>query len=175
MPPALAGDRPANEIRTRLAIDPEAPAGAAHRRRQHRRPTWTRATSSVAPSQQTSLTESPPAIMVLRSAWTRGRLDGHRRLKSGEVKSDHALLRDGSPYLRLAARDDRPVPHADEKKEQDRPTRSVADSAEKESAVERAACVSEYDSSSHWQREAWHELPEDSDAASFYAAVTAAL
>ena len=85
-------------------------------------------------------------------------LDSQGHLKSQEVKSQDVLLLDGSPYRRLVARDDRPLPPTDERKEQEKLARSVAE-RQRETAVQRAQRVTEYLRRPEWQRDAWRELP----------------
>src|SRR5688572_3682445 len=55
------------------------------------------------------------------------RLDAGGRLKSRDVKTYDVLLLEGSPYRRLAGRDDLPLPPGDEKKEQEKLARSTAE------------------------------------------------
>lgn len=54
-------------------------------------------------------------------------LDSQGRVKSQEVSIDEVMLLDGSPYRRLMARDDLPLPPAEEKKEQEKFARSLAE------------------------------------------------
>lgn len=89
-------------------------------------------------------------------------LDSQGRLKSQEIRIHDVLLLDGSPYRRLVARDDRPLPPAEEKKEQEKLARSVAERRE-QTAAQRAQRLTEYDRRPEWQREAWRELPEAFD------------
>ena len=86
-------------------------------------------------------------------------LDSQGRVKSQEIRIKDVMLLDGSPYSRLVARDDRPLPPAEERKEQERLARSIAD-RRLETAAQRAQRLSEYDRRPEWQREAWRELPE---------------
>jgi hypothetical protein len=90
------------------------------------------------------------------------RLDSEGRLKSKDVKIYDVMLLEGSPYRRLAGRDDRPLPPGDEKKEQEKLARSIAQ-RRKETAVQRALRLAEYERRPEWQREAWQELPEAFD------------
>jgi len=85
-------------------------------------------------------------------------LDSEGHVKSQEVKRHDVMLLDGSPYRRLVARDDRPLPPADEKKEQDKLNRSIAERRQ-ETAIQRAHRLAEYARRPEWQREAWRELP----------------
>ena len=90
------------------------------------------------------------------------RLDPLGQLKSKEVTIYDVTLLEGSPYQRLAGRDDNPLSPRDEKKEQEKLTRSIAE-RQKESAAQRALRLTIYESRPEWQREAWHELPEAFD------------
>lgn len=89
-------------------------------------------------------------------------LDSLGRVKSKEVETFDVMLLDGSPYKRLAARDDRPLTPGEESKEQKRLARS-ADHRRKETASQRAQRLAEYEKRPEWQREAWRELPEAFD------------
>jgi hypothetical protein len=89
-------------------------------------------------------------------------LDSQGRLKSKDVKIYDVTLPEGSPYRRLAGRDDKPLPPGEEKEEQEKLATSIAE-RRKESAVQRALRLAEYESRPDWQREAWHELPEAFD------------
>lgn len=89
-------------------------------------------------------------------------LDSQGRVKSQEVRIHDVMLLDGSPYRRLVARDDRPLPPGEEKKEQEKLARSIAERRE-ETAAQRAQRLAEYDRRPDWQREAWRELPEAFD------------
>ena len=90
------------------------------------------------------------------------RLDPQGQLTSKEVKSYDVTLLDGSPYRRLAGRDDRPLLPGDEKKEQEKLAKSTAE-RQKETATQRALRLTEYERRPEWQREAWHELPDAFD------------
>jgi len=89
-------------------------------------------------------------------------LDSQGRVKSQEVRIHDVVLLDGSPYRRLVARDDRPLAPGEEKKEEEKLARSIAERRE-ESAAQRAQRLAEYDRRPEWQREAWRELPEAFD------------
>ncbi len=89
-------------------------------------------------------------------------LDSQGRVKSQEVSIHDVMLLDGSPYRRLVARDDRPLPPGEEKKEQEKLAGSIAERRE-ETAAQRAQRLGEYDRRPEWQREAWRELPEAFD------------
>jgi hypothetical protein len=89
-------------------------------------------------------------------------LDSQGRVKSQEVRINDVMLLEGSPYRRLVALDDRPLPPGEEKKEQEKLARSIAERRE-ETAAQRAQRRAEYDRRPEWQREAWRELPEAFD------------
>ncbi len=89
-------------------------------------------------------------------------LDSQGRVKSQDVSIHDVMLLDGSPYLRLVARDDRPLPPAEERQEQEKLARSIAERRQ-ETAAQRAQRVAEYDSRPNWQREAWRELAKAFD------------
>jgi hypothetical protein len=90
------------------------------------------------------------------------RSDSQGRVKAKDVKIYDVMLLDGSPYRRLAGRDDRPLPPADEKKEQEKLARSIAE-RRKENAARRERRLTEYENRPEWQREAWHELADAFD------------
>ena len=89
-------------------------------------------------------------------------MDAQGRVKSQEVKLLDVTILAGSPYRRLVARNDRPLPPAEEKKEQERLASAVAERGG-ETAVKRAQRLAEYDQRPEWQREAWRELAEAFD------------
>jgi hypothetical protein len=89
-------------------------------------------------------------------------LDSQGRVNSQEVRIHDVMLLDGSPYRRLVARDDHPLPPGEEKKEREKLARGIAE-REEETAAQRAQRLSEYDRRPEWQREAWRELPEAFD------------
>jgi hypothetical protein len=90
------------------------------------------------------------------------RLDSQGRLKSSEVKTYEITFQEGTPYTQLVQRDDRPLTATEEKKEQERFARSVAERRQ-ETTAERAKRLSAYERRSDWQREAWAELAEAFD------------
>jgi hypothetical protein len=89
-------------------------------------------------------------------------LDSLGRVKSKEVETFDVTLLDGSPYRRLAARDDRPLPPGEESKEQRRLATSAVQ-RRKETAPQRAQRQADYEKRPEWQREVWRELPEAFD------------
>lgn len=90
------------------------------------------------------------------------RLDAEGRLKSKDVSSYDVLLLAGSPYRRLATRNDHPLPPNDERKEREKLAKNIAE-RRKESPAQRATRLAEYVGRPDWQREAWHELPDAFD------------
>jgi hypothetical protein len=86
------------------------------------------------------------------------RFDSAGGLKSREVKCYDVTLPDGSPYWRLAGRDDRPLPPTDDRKEREKLARSIAE-RRAESAAQRARRQAVYEKSPQWRRDAWQELP----------------
>lgn len=90
------------------------------------------------------------------------RLDSQGRLKSRDVKVFEVRLLEGSPYRRLAGRDDLPLAPGDEEREKEKLLRSIAD-RRNETAAQRALRLAKYESRPDWQREAWQELPEAFD------------
>jgi hypothetical protein len=90
------------------------------------------------------------------------RSDSQGRVKSKDVKIYDVMLLEGSPYRRLTGRDDRPLPRGDEKKEQEKLARSIAE-RRKENAARRERRLTEYENRPEWQREAWHELADAFD------------
>ena len=89
-------------------------------------------------------------------------LDSLGRVKSREVETFDVMLLDGSPYRRLATRDDRPLEPDQEKKEQKKLARSITKRLE-ETAAQRAQRLAEHEKRPEWQHEAWRELPEAFD------------
>src|SRR5258708_9343653 len=71
-------------------------------------------------------------------------IDSDGRVKSKEVKTYDVTLLEGSPYIRLLERDDHPLPAAEEKKEQAKLARSIADRM-KETPQRRRRRIEDYD------------------------------
>jgi hypothetical protein len=98
-------------------------------------------------------------------AWERvdsRRLDSAGRLKSEEVRTYHVTLSDGSPYRRLAARDDLPLSPLEEKKERDMLGKKLAE-RRSQSPAQKAQRLLAYEQRPQWQREVWRELPDAFD------------
>jgi hypothetical protein len=89
-------------------------------------------------------------------------LDAQGRVKLSEVQTYDVTLQDGTPYRQLVQKDDRPLPPAEEKKEQERLAKSIAERRQQTEA-ERAKRLSAYEMRPDWQREAWRELPDAFD------------
>ena len=89
-------------------------------------------------------------------------LDSQGHVKSQEIKINDVLLLDGSPYRRLVARDDRPLPPAEQRKEGEKLASSVAE-RRAETSAQRMQRLADYDRRPEWQREAWRELPDAFD------------
>lgn len=85
------------------------------------------------------------------------RMDAEGRVKSKEVKTYDITLLEGSPYIRLVARDDHPLPPSEEKKEQDKLQKSIAERL-KETPAQRERRVSEYDKRRTRQQDAMREV-----------------
>ena len=89
-------------------------------------------------------------------------LDSQGRVRSQEVRILDVAMVDGSPYRRLVARNDRPLPPTEERKEQEKLASSIAERQD-ETTAQRARRMAEYDRRPEWQREAWGELAEAFD------------
>ena len=89
-------------------------------------------------------------------------IDSAGRVKSKELKTYDVTLLEGSPYLRLVERDDRPLPPAEEKKEQEKLEKSNAERL-KETPAERKRRIDEYDKRRERQRKTMHEVEEAFD------------
>ncbi|HVP48643.1 MAG TPA: hypothetical protein VMT32_18745 [Bryobacteraceae bacterium] len=90
------------------------------------------------------------------------RMDAGGGVKSKEVKTYDITLLQGSPYIRLVARDDHPLPPAEEKKEQDKLQKSIADRM-KESPAQRERRISEYDKRRKRQQDEMREVGDAFD------------
>jgi hypothetical protein len=90
------------------------------------------------------------------------RMDASGQVKSKEVKTYDITLLQGSPYIRLVARDDHPLPPAEEKKEQDKLNKSIAERM-KETPAQRERRISDYDKRRTRQQEAMREIGDAFD------------
>jgi hypothetical protein len=89
-------------------------------------------------------------------------MDSAGRVKSKEVKTYDITLLEGSPYLRLVERDDRPLPPAEEKREQDKLQKSNVERL-KESPVQRQQRIDDYEKRRERQRKTMHEVEDAFD------------
>jgi hypothetical protein len=87
------------------------------------------------------------------------RLDAQGMVKVIDVQTYDVTLQDGTPYRELVQKDDRPLPPAEEKREQASLAKSIA-GRRQETEGERAKRRSAYERPPDWRRDAWHELPE---------------
>ena len=86
-------------------------------------------------------------------------LDASGKLKKTESETFDVTLLEGSPYRRLVARDDKPLSPKDQRKEEEKLQKSIAD-RRKESPEERARRVAEWARKRQKQREPLKELPD---------------
>ena len=89
-------------------------------------------------------------------------IDSKGQMKSEEVKTYDVTLLEGSPYFRLLERNDHPLPAAEEKKEQAKLAKSIADRM-KETSEQRRRRIEDYDKRRERQREAMREVAEAFD------------
>jgi hypothetical protein len=90
------------------------------------------------------------------------RLDSQGRVKSKEVRTYDVTLLERSPYRRLVERDDHPLPPGEEKKEQEKLVKTIAE-RRKETEAQRAERLAEYEKRPERPRDAWRELPDAFD------------
>ena len=90
------------------------------------------------------------------------RLDSAGQVKSKEVKTYDITLLEGSPYDRLVERDDHPLPPGEEKKEQEKLEKSIAERM-KETPAERERRIADYEKRRKRQQETMHEVAEAFD------------
>src|SRR5438094_2278417 len=89
-------------------------------------------------------------------------IDSKGQMKSEEVKTYDVTLLEGSPYFRLLERNDHPLPAAEEKKEQAKLAKSIADRM-KETSEQRRRRIEDDDKRRERQREAMREVAEAFD------------
>lgn len=89
-------------------------------------------------------------------------LDSAGQVKSKEVKTYDITLLEGSPYERLVERDDRPLPSAEEKKEQEKLDKSIA-ARMKETPAERERRIADYEKQRKREQETMHEVADAFD------------
>jgi hypothetical protein len=89
-------------------------------------------------------------------------LDSNGRLKKSETETFDVTLLEGSPYRRLVARDDKPLSPKDQRKEEEKLQKSIAD-RRKETPEQRERRVADWERKQQRQREPLKELPEAFD------------
>jgi type II secretory pathway component PulJ len=82
--------------------------------------------------------------------------------KAPEIRTYDVTLLEGSPYRRLVARDDRPLPPQEERKEQDKLRKSI-DERRKETPAERQSRIAEWERKQQHQRAPFQEIPDAFD------------
>ncbi len=88
--------------------------------------------------------------------------DAQGRLKQHRVLTYDVTLLEGSPYRRLIARDDQPLPPAQEKKEQEKLRKSIAE-RQRETPDQRARRLSDWEKKRREEREPLLEIPDAFD------------
>jgi hypothetical protein len=89
-------------------------------------------------------------------------LDGSGKLKRRELQTFDVTLLEGSPYHRLVQRDDKPLPPAEEKKQQEQLKASI-DQRRKETPEQRQQRIAEWDRKRKQERENLREVPDAFD------------
>lgn len=86
-------------------------------------------------------------------------LDGQGRVKKRDVLSYDVTLLVGSPYRRLIARDDKPLPPAEEKREREKLQKSI-EQRQKETEAQRAKRVADWEKKRQEGRAFLMEIPD---------------
>jgi hypothetical protein len=86
-------------------------------------------------------------------------LDSSGKLKKTESTTFDVTLLEGSPYRRLVARNDQPLSPDDQRKEEEKLRKSIAD-RRKETPLQRESRVADWERKKQKQREPLQELPE---------------
>jgi hypothetical protein len=89
-------------------------------------------------------------------------LDGSGKVRHNDCKTHDITLLEGSPYTRLVARDDKPLPPKEEQQQQAELQRSI-EQRRKETPEQRQQRVAEWDRRRKAQREELKEVPEAYD------------
>jgi hypothetical protein len=84
-------------------------------------------------------------------------LDGSGNVTKTEIDTYDVTLIDGSPYKRLIARNDKPLPEKDERREKDK-LRKIADQRRKETPSQRENRIAEYNRKREQQRAMAREI-----------------
>jgi hypothetical protein len=82
--------------------------------------------------------------------------------KAPEIRTYDVTLLEGSPYRRLVARDDRPLPPQEERKEEDKLRRSI-DERRKETPAQSQLRIAEWERKQQRQREPLQDIPDAFD------------
>jgi len=88
--------------------------------------------------------------------------DGSGRISKTERETHDVTLVDGSPYRRLIARDDKPLPAKDEQKEQQK-LNKIAEERRKESSAQREKRLAEYQRKREQERAMFREVADAFD------------
>ena len=86
-------------------------------------------------------------------------LDGGGRVKTEKIETWDITLLEGSPYRRLVARNDRPIPNDEQRREDEKLRRSI-DDRKQETTAERERRMAEWNKRQDRRREPAHEVPE---------------
>lgn len=89
-------------------------------------------------------------------------LDGAGKVKSQKLETWDITLLEGSPYRRLVARNDQPIPAEEQRREEEKLRRSIEDRS-KETSAERERRLTEWTKRQERQREPVKELPDAFD------------
>ncbi|HUI77961.1 MAG TPA: hypothetical protein VLY24_08585 [Bryobacteraceae bacterium] len=89
-------------------------------------------------------------------------LDGAGNVKSEKIETWDITLLEGSPYRRLVARNDQPIPAEEQRREEEKLHRSI-DDRRQESSTERERRMAEWTRRQERQREPVKELPDAFD------------
>jgi hypothetical protein len=84
-------------------------------------------------------------------------LDSDGRIKRRTIRTHDVTLLEGSPYRRLVARDDKPLPPEEERKEQDKLQKSI-EQRQKETPDQRSRRIAEWKDKRRREREQFHEI-----------------
>jgi len=82
--------------------------------------------------------------------------------KEPEIRTFDVTLLEGSPYRRLVARDDRPLPPPEDRKEEEKLRRSI-DERRKETPAQRQFRIAEWERKQQRQRAPFQEIPDAFD------------
>lgn len=89
-------------------------------------------------------------------------LDASGKLKHRDLQTFDITLLEGSPYRRLVRRDDKPLPPAEEKKQQEQLERNI-DQRRKETPEQRRQRIADWDRKRNRERENLKEVPDAFD------------